>query len=157
MSETTILDLDALLDGTMDSVADVPDYVTPPAGTYVVKVDKAELEKYKNKAGEEKLRFRILYSIVSTIELADDKTPPVANGSLFTETFMADGDGLAFFKRQAKKLLDVESLDGVTIRDILAELVGREVRVAITIRVSESNGTKYENINLRVLPPEAAA
>lgn len=148
MAETqTILDLDSLLDSTTDAVPDVPDFVDPPSGAYVIKCEKAVAETYKSKDGAEGTRIRLTYSVVETLELASEADLPVPNGSLFSETFQATEMGLSFFKRQAKKLLKVESLDGVSVRDILNELTSFEGTV--TIR-AEKNAQGY--VNLRINP-----
>jgi hypothetical protein len=145
---TTLLNIDALLDSTLDNTPDVPDYTNPPMGLYILGIPKAELETYTNKAKEENLRVKITYAVENTIET---EGMPVANGTLFTETFQATEDGLKYFKKQARKLLNVSDLNGVPMRDILASLTGvTGIKAKITIRVSKGDsGQEYENINVR--------
>lgn len=146
---TTLLDMDSILDQTLDNVEDVPDYVTPPAGLYVLKINDAKIESYKNKKGEEGLRIKLVESIVAT-EDCGDEVPPAA-GSLFSETFQATEDGLKFFKKQAKRILNVEDISGVSIRDILDSLKNVEYRAKVTIKrtPNKDGGDPYENIQVR--------
>lgn len=148
MSENTILDLDSILDSTLDTVPDVPDYVLPPEGAYRLGITDAKLDKYKTKEGSQGLRIKITHTVVATVKLSNEKDIPVADGSLFTETFQADEQGLGYFKKAAKKYLKVESLDGVSIRDIMAELTGAEYDALIKIRKSSKDGKDYENVQI---------
>jgi hypothetical protein len=147
--QQAILDLDSMLDATLDAVPDAPDYQNPPDGLYQLKVEKAEVDKYKDKEGVEKSRLRITYSVAQTIQTND---LPVANGTLFTETFTATEQGLSFFKRAAKNILGVADLDGVALRDVLNELTGKEFQARITSSTSKgTNGTEYTNLRIRVV------
>lgn len=118
----TVLDLDSILDGNLNAVKDVPDYVNPPTGAYTISIPKAEFTVKKDKKGEQIGRFVITYQVDSTLELADEEALPVADGSLFNETFTYTEQGLEFFKKQAKKILNVDSLDDVSLREILDSL-----------------------------------
>lgn len=155
MSNDTILDLDALLDSTMDGVKDVPDFVNPPAGVYMLRVKEAKSEQYTQKAKDGKpeqkaLRLKIMYEVAETIET---KEAPVADGSLFSESFMATEDGLGYFKNQAKKIFNVKELGDAKIRDILESLTGQEFKAAITIRKTG----EYENVQVRPVHEVAAS
>lgn len=157
MSENTILDMDSILDGTLDTITEAPDFVTPPEGLYILQTKKAELEKYKSKDGAKHgLRIKVLHTVVSTVELADTKELPVADGSMFSETFQADEQGLSYFKKAARKYLQVENLDGVSIRDILSSLEGSEPFDAkIKIRKTPNPaGGVYENVQIQVVEKE---
>lgn len=144
-NNATILDLDALMDSTLDAIADVPDFINPPAGLYQLAVTDAALDEYKSKDGSKASRFKITYKVVDTIETTEC---PVSNGSLFTETFQATEQGLSFFKKQAKALLGVD-ISGVPLREILANLKGIELEAKITVRKSSKDGKDYENISVR--------
>lgn len=153
----TILDLDALMDANLDAVADIPDYVTPPPGTYMVKCNEVELQAYKTKEQKDAHRIACTYEIVSTEELAEG-SQPIADKSLFTERFNYDETGLGYFKRAAKAFLNVEDLSGASLRDIFASMKEEAPRkVAITNTssvVDKADGTKatYTNMRMRVLP-----
>lgn len=160
MSNETILDLDSLLDSNLGAVKDVPDFVTPPAGTYQLAVVEAKTEKYEktdkvSKAKSPALRLRIIYKIVSTIET---KEMPVSDGSMFSEQFMATEDGLGYFKQRAKKILNVADLGDASIRDVLATLAGAEFKAGITVKVTPAEGGGvYENVNVRPVHDTPAA
>lgn len=148
MSElNTVLDMDSILDMTLDSVKDVPDYVNPPSGAYTLSIEDAKFEIKKNKEGEKVGRFSVTYKVEETIELASDKELPVADGSLFSESFTYTEDGIAYLKKQAKKLLNVDSVDGVSLRDLLDSLKDLAPFKA-KIVTQEKNGY----INSRITP-----
>jgi hypothetical protein len=159
-TDTTILDMDALLDETLDTVADVPDYVTPPEGVYTLKVSNCELSSREDKTTKAKTSLiAITYEVVTTHEVKDNKEPPVANGSLFSERFQVTEEGKAYFKRAAKNILQVSSLDGVSLRDIFATLKDSQaVRAVINHSESASadRATKYTNLRIRIVGLESA-
>ena len=149
----TILDIDALLDSTLDAVPDMPDYLNPPTGNYVLSITEAEIKAGKpadpaKKQAAKAPRIVITYRVDSTVETDG---VPVPDQTLFTEGFQGTEDGVAFFKKQAKKLLNVEDLSGVTIRDILEALKGvQNFNAMLKNVVSQGEGGKeYENVNVR--------
>lgn len=157
----SLLDMDALLDQDMGSVEDIPDYVEPPAGHYNLGIASAEAETYTQKAREatateaakaakECGRIRVTYRVNSTKEVEGDESP-VPDGSLFSETFMLTEQGLGFFKKTAKKILKVEEMEGVNVRELLSELATVEnFDAMITIRTSDKpGGGVYTNTNVR--------
>jgi hypothetical protein len=145
----SILDLDAVLDQDMGAVADVPDFVEPPAGLYDLGITKAAAEEYKNAEGNMIGRLRVTYKVNATIEVEGDELP-VPDGSLFSETFQLTEQGLEFFKKSAKNILGVTDMAGVSVRELLTELSGIEsFQAKITVRMSESKGKTYRNTNVR--------
>lgn len=152
MSEQTILDLDAMLDIEMDKVETLPDYVTPPPGIYLLKVEEAAVKEYTIKAKDNKPagkgnRLNITYSVVKTIETTD---LPVKDGSLFSESFMATEDGIKFFKKQAMNIMNVTDLTGARMKDVLDGLKDIEFKSKITIRKTpDGSGGHYENVQVR--------
>lgn len=153
MTQSTILDLDTLLDSTLDTVADIPDYINPPNGTYRLGIHDAGIEKMdaREASGDKPARpagsrIKITYKVVGTVET---KEPPVADGTLFTETFMGTEEGLGFFKKQVKKIMNGEDITGVSMRDLLDGLKGLEFDAVITTRSTVSKGKTYENVNVR--------
>jgi hypothetical protein len=156
MSENTILDLDALMDANLDEVVNVPDYVIPPDGVYTLAISDATLDKVKNKEGKESPVFIITYRVEATKET---KGMPVADGSLFSERFQYTEEGLKYFKRAAKNILNTATVDGVSIRDILATLKDNPPFTAV-ITVAETTspeGKKYENVRVRPVHEAATA
>lgn len=155
----TILDLDAMMDIKMDEVETLPDFVTPPPGIYTLKVKEAKIEKYKSK-GEpdvQKQRIRMSYVIMETKEVAAGNLP-VADGSLFSETFMATEDGIKFFKKAAMGALGVDSFEGASIKDVIDGLADAEFAARISVRSTVDKETKqvYENVSVRAITQAAA-
>src|SRR5690606_31920075 len=146
--KTTILDLDKLMDSTLDNVADIPDYMNPPNGLYVLSIHDAVIEKGKAKEDGKPVgsRFKLTYKVDETIETTE---APVADGTLFNETFMGTEQGLEFFKKRVKSVMNADDLSGVAIRDLLEGLKGVQFKAALTTRTSISNGKSYENVNIR--------
>lgn len=155
--EATILDLDSLLDRKMDEVETLPDFVTPPAGVYVLSVKKAETEKYKSKdePNKEKLRIRMTYAIDRVVQVKDGEFPP-AVGSLFSETFTATEDGVKYFKKACMGALGVKEFGADTsLRDVMEGVTGVSFEARITIRKTPGqDGAVFENINIRAVNAE---
>lgn len=149
-AKATILDLDALMETSMDAVVTLPDYVTPSKGLYVLSLNNAEIKEGKDKEGNRTARLVITYKIEETV---DSEEPPFPNGSLFTESFTATEDGLAYFKKQAMKILNVSDMTGATLRDIFDGLKSVDAfQAAITVKKTKNEqGTEYTNINVRPL------
>ena len=155
----TLLDLNDVLDQSIDDVEDAPEFVIPPAGAYLLHVADAKVEKYKvndkdTHEEEERTRIRLVYAVDSTRELASAEELPVAPNSLFSEQFMTNPQGLSYFKRQANNILGEEVIKGAKIGDILNELRKGELHFAATVKVKKTtaNGKTYENVQVRIKP-----
>lgn len=145
----TILDMDSLLDSNLAGVKDVPDFIQPPAGNYGLKINDCKIEKYKTKAKDgkpeaEAMRIRLLYEVEEVIDVVAGQLPP-ASGSLFSENFTATEDGLAFFKKQAKQIMNVTDLGDTSLREIIGALKDVSFKAAVSTRKSG----EYENVNVR--------
>lgn len=146
-NKNAILDLDDLLDSNLDTVADIPDYVTPPDGLYKLDIVDAEIKKAKE-AGKAS-RITITYKVAETVDTAG---APVADGSLFTEGFQGTEQGLEFFKKQVKKIMNVTEIGGVSMRDILEglkDIQGMEAHISTRKTVDAVTKKEYENTNIR--------
>lgn len=154
MSNETILDIDALLDTDMNAVETVPDYVTPGKSVLELKVANCEIKKGKNKEQQETQSIVITYEITNTVE-SDE--PAYPNGSLFTERFTATEDGIKYFKKQSMKILNVASMEGAKMRDIIDGLKNTEFKAAITLRTSKVGDKEYTNVQVRPLHDSPAA
>lgn len=154
-------DLDALMDGTLAEVEAAPDYVNPPTGQYNVSIVEVKMEQFeKNVYGDDRkptgekedaVRIRLTRSVDSIIELADAKSIPPADGSLYSENFMYDDKGLARFKRDAAKWLGYDSseLDQLSLRDLFLVLEESEPKACL-IKTTE-NDAGFMNSNTTVL------
>lgn len=160
VQDTTLLDLDALLDGNLEAVPDVPDYVTPPEGTYQLSVADIALDNSrKDKTGKPVIVIITTLKVEATLET---KSMPVADGSMFTERFTHSEEGLKYFKRFAKNILNVSDLGDASLRDIFATLKDSGVFKAVLTHSTSTVGegdNKKEYVNTRMRPvhetPEA--
>lgn len=145
-NKNTILDLDELMDATLDAVADLPDFVTPPNGLYVLGIYEAEIKKPKE-AGKAS-RITLTYKVLQTI---DTEGIPVADNSLFNEGFQGTEQGLEFFKKRAIKIMNVSDLNGVPLREILAGMKDVEFKARIVVKNTKdaATGKEYENVDVR--------
>lgn len=157
-NNTTILDIDALMESTLDSIPDLPDYLNPPTGNYILSVTEAEIKPGKpadpaKKQAAKAARIVITYRVDSTTETSGI---PVPDNTLFTEGFQGTEEGIGYFKKQAKKILNVDDLAGVTIRDILDAIKGVQNFAAVvkTATTTGDNGKEYENVNVRPVWPQ---
>lgn len=158
-TQAETLDLGAMMEESLDNIQEAPDFSNPPPGLYVIEVKEAKVDKYKTKKEPdvEKQRLKILYATVSTVELAaGGKEPPVPDGSMFSETFQATEQGLSYFKKRIREVMNASDLTGVSLRDMMESVKGSQFNARITIRVTKGdNGQDYENLNIRVIPPAA--
>lgn len=149
----TMLDLESMANETLDAIPDAPDFVTPPAGEYSLLVKDAAIDKYKDKEGVAKQRLKITYTIQETISVAD-KEPPVPNESIFSETFMGTEQGLGYFKKRIKEVMNLSDTAGVTLADMMNSVKGVQFNCRITIKKSPNPaGGEYTNVQIRVVKP----
>ena len=156
MAEMTMLDLEGMLNDSLDAIPEAPDFNNPPAGEYRLLCKDAAIDKYETKKepGIQKQRLKITYSIIETISTAT-KEQPVPDGSLFTETFMATETGLSYFKKRIKEIMNVSDTTGVSLSDMMDSSKGMEFKARITIKKSPNPNdpeNPYENIQIRVIP-----
>ena len=76
--------MDSLLEGTLDDLAEVPDFVTYPAGTH-----RANLS-WEMPTKERPTTIGIKFSAIETVELNDANDTPLVPGSLTTVSFKMD-------------------------------------------------------------------
>lgn len=156
----TILDLDNMDDVDMDGIEDIAGFEIPPNGLYRLQLDKAYIDKYKDKEGKEQKRITHLYSVLATVELSDGKETAPADGTKFTERFQASAMGLGIWKRKAKEVLKVTDLAGSKLGEVIKELTKGEggVPYAFDARVVTKTTTKgdktFQNVNVRIIPPK---
>lgn len=158
-TQAATLDLGAMMEASLDSIPDAPDFSNPPAGEYRLLCKEAKIDKYETKKepGVEKQRLKILYAVEATVSVAGNE-PPVPDGSMFSETFQATEQGLSYFKKRIKEIMNASDLSGVTLGDMMETVKGHSFDARITIRKSENPNDKenpYENVQIRVIPPKA--
>lgn len=158
---STNLDLAAMMEDTLDAIPEAPDFVTPPPGTYALAVSECKLETYKAKpkgddAGGDRQRLRITYTIQQTTAVAGNE-PPVPDGSMFSETFMGTEQGLGFFKKRIRNILNVEDTAGVSLKELMMSAKGAVFNARVTIKQSANPNDPnkpYENVQIQVVAPE---
>ena len=154
----TLLDMDDLLGQSLDGVESAPEFVDPPDGNYHLDIQKVGLESYesKDKGSEEKTkkrRIRITYAVHKTVEMANPSDLAAPDGSLFSETFMVNADGLKYFKRQAKNVLGEDNIKEVPLKDIMDEM-SNDKTILAKVKTKEStadNGKTYSNVQVHIL------
>lgn len=154
MTENTMLDLENMMDETLDSIPDAPDFANPPAGDYRIALTDSKIEKKANKEGVVKQTIRNMYSVVTTYSTAANEQP-VPDGSLFSENFQGTEQGVSYFKKRMKGILNVSDLNGVSLGDIMNSGKGVEFDCRISIKKSPNPNdadNPYENIQMRIIP-----
>lgn len=153
-TQATLLDLESMMDDSLDHIQEAPDFIQPPAGDYDLVTKGGKITKFENDDGTESQSIQVTIAVVETRELVSSDEPPVPNGSLFTIRFQGTQDGLGMFKREVKKIAGVEDLNGVTIGTIFEML---ESGLEFCGRISYSSykgrdGEKRTSLKLRVIP-----
>ena len=150
----TLLDLDDLDSLTLDDVDEAPEFMAPPSGKYKLGITQADIQA-REKDGETKQSFRLIYYVQQTLELANQDEDLVPDGTLFSENFQATKQGLEFFKSRMKKLLG-DDLTGISIKDMLAFLPKQfnkdgDKSILTTMRktITKQDGNEYENIRFQ--------
>ena len=153
----TLLDLEAMADETLDDFQEAAEFINPPAGDYKLKSVSGKIAKFENDDGE-KQSIRVIIGTVETLELASDEEPPVPDGSLFALSFQGTKEGLETFKREARKITGLESMDGMTLNDIF-ELFANELEFHGRIsynKTKDALGNVKSWLRLRIIQAPAA-
>lgn len=157
----TMLNLEALLDESMDAVEEAPNYVTPENGVYILEVVDTGAEAVEAKPakdGQEAkdgyVRLKHVYSIK---EVISQEGEPIAVNSLFSDSWMATDTGLPHFKTRTLDIAeangeDREALGKLKLGEMLAGVKGLVFKVVIkkVARAGAGNegryNTRLENI-----------
>lgn len=153
-TDNTLLDLNEMLenDENLDDFAEAPEYLNPPAGDYKLKATGAAIKNFRyeatdKKEAEEGQNIVVTIAVVETLELVKDDEPPCPDGSLFTKKYKGNRKGIETFKRDFKKIMNLESLVGITL-PAMFELLSEEPE--FTGRISYSKFNDREFMNLRI-------
>jgi hypothetical protein len=139
MSENNV-NLDSLLDATLDDLADLPEFAPYPAGAHKVIIELESKEVNKHPSIELKLKA------IETLELADPtNSHPLAAGAESSVLFMLDNE---FAQGSMKKVLRPlqEHLGVSSLRDIIAQSKGMEVTVVTNVRWNKDKTQAYTNV-----------
>lgn len=134
--------MDAILDGTLDDLADVPEFKPFPAGTHKA-VISFEAKKVNNHPSVE-----VKLTAIETIELPDNSgAEPVSPGQEGTVLYMMDNElGQGKFKNLLRELAKHFG-EGKTNRQIMEDANKAEVLVVTTLRPNKDKTKMYMDID----------
>ena len=134
--------IDSILDGTLDDLADLPEFKPFPVGTHKAVLTMEQKVVNKHPAIEVKLKA------LETIELpSGSEAEPVSPGQEGTVLYMLDNElGQGKFKKLLKQLAETYGTDK-TNRQIMEESRNAEVLVVTTLRSNKEKTKQYMDID----------
>jgi hypothetical protein len=133
--------LDNILDSELDDLADLPEFVTPPAGAYAATIIAVE-EKEIGEHPAVEVRFKLN----ETLELANPNDTPVVDGTETSIAFLMDNEfGVGNFK---KLFMPVSAHYGIkNTREVIEAAKGTDVMLVTKVRLNKNDKTqKYMDI-----------
>jgi hypothetical protein len=134
--EIIMSDLDSLLDGTLDDLADMPEFKALPAGSHraTIKWDMKEVNEQKCPD--------MGITVIETMELADATATPAAAGDKTNILFMfkkKDGSANEIGQGQFKAIMVSlsETYGKKSPRELMAESEGAEVLITTKVRTDK--------------------
>lgn len=137
MTQAQVANIDDLLDGTLDDLADVPSFKPFPAGAHVCKLGWEIKQIGVSPAVELKLTY------VSTAELSNDSDTMPTPGDTTSTAFILktkEGKKNELAEGQWKEILNSlkeGGIEGNTPKELMAASEGLEVLVVTTIRLDK--------------------
>jgi hypothetical protein len=137
-------DVDALLDGTLDDLADMPEFKPYPVGTHAVTlsiIDKtAQKDRVNGHPG-----FEVKMKAVETLELANPDDTPLAAGAETSVLYLLDNPiGQGSFKKLLASA--AEHFGAKSNRELIADLQGATVAVVTRQRANKDKTQTYTDI-----------
>lgn len=137
-------DIDAMLDGTLDDLADLPEFKPFPVGTHAVVltiVDKtAPKDRVNNHPG-----FEVKMKAVETLELANSDDTPLTAGAETSVLYLLDNPiGQGSFKKLLASA--AEHFGAKSNRELIADLNGATVAVVTRQRQNKEKTQTYTDI-----------
>lgn len=127
-----------LLDMNLDDLADLPEFLVPPAGAYRATILSCESKKIGDHPAVE-VKFRL----DETLELSDPTEAPVAPGTETSTSFMTDNEfGVGALKAFLKPLST--AFQTSTSRETMAACKGAEIMLVTKVRKGKK-GTDKED------------
>lgn len=136
-------DYDALLDGSLEDLEDLPEFKPFPAGAHLANVtaEIADIGEPKKKA------VKFSFTCLETIELADPNTPEVDQmkpGDSDSITFFLDNEfGRGRLKLMLAKFKNGLGLEGTGIREIVEQIVDIECSIITKQRQDKKDKTRF--------------
>ncbi len=127
-----------LLDANLDDLADLPEFVTPPAGAYKAEILSLEEKKVGENSGVE-AKFKLL----ETLELANATDTPVVPGTETSIFFNLQNEfGQGAFKEFMKPLANATGKSN--LRELMGAAKGMQLMLVTKVR-SGKKGTDSED------------
>ena len=138
--ETLNLDMDALLDGTLEDLADAPEWKEFPPGAHLVEI--TEIEQFKVDDTKKGIKFK--FKGKSTLE-ADDPEKVISEGQVTSISFFLVHPNENTVKQgqgQFKEIMAVAAAQygADTNRNLMDKLVGSEVILVTDLRAEKKDG-----------------
>lgn len=132
--------LDSVIARDLSEIPDLPDYKTPPAGSYAILIESIEPKEIN-----EKTSLVITYVVDGVLELVDIETPveeQVIPGNKFSEAFFFDkpeniDTTLGALKKKFAPL--AEALGTTNMKELLEKSVGLKVLCTIHNRIDKKS------------------
>jgi hypothetical protein len=144
MSDTTF-NLDQLLDGQLDDLADIPEFKPFPAGAHIciaTLVDKATDPKNRvnNHPG-----YELNLVAKETQELANEADTPLVAGAKTSILFLLDNPiGQGNFKKVLQAV--AEKFGGSTPRELIAHVNNLEILIVTKVRTNKEKTQQYTDM-----------
>lgn len=131
--------MDALLDGTLDDLADAPEFKPFPAGAHKVTI-KIEQKKIGTHPA-----FEVSMIAVETIELASPEDTPLVKGATTSVAYMMDMElGQGNFKKILASL--AAHFGAKSNRELIGEAQNLECLVVTKVRLNKDKTQSYTDI-----------
>ena len=141
---TDNFDIDAMLDGTLDDLADLPEFKPYPAGTHAVVLTIVDKTAAKNRVNNHP-GFEVKMKAVETMELADSNETPLVAGAETSVLYLLDNPiGQGSFKKLLASA--AEHFGAKSNRDLIADLQGATVAVVTRQRQNKDKTQTYTDI-----------
>jgi len=134
------LDLDSILDSSIDDLADLPEFQVFPNGVHKVIINWESKEVNKHPSMELKMKA------IETVELANPAADsPLAAGTESSVLFMLDNEfGQGKFKSIIKQL--AEATGSTKISEAVEASNGMEVQVVCKVRQNKDKTQSYTDV-----------
>lgn len=132
--------LDALLDASIDDLADMPEFAVFPNGQHRVIIN------WESKVVNDHPSVELKLKMIETVELANPASDsPVAPGTESNVLFMLDNEfGQGSLKALLKPL--AENTGTASMRETIAASNGMEVNVVCKIRYNKDKSQSYTSV-----------
>lgn len=139
------VNIDGLLDGTLDDLADLPEFKAFPNGAHLVSI------KFEQKKIKDHPCIEMGLKLISTEEMADPSETPPQPGAETSVLYMLDNDiGQGKFKDIIKQLQ--VHLGPMTNRATLEAANGMQVLVTTKVRWSEDKTRSFTDVAKLMVP-----